>query len=120
MSKILGLDLGTNSIGWAIVENQKDNFKLLDKGSHIFSEGVKKDNGQEKSRASERTDHRASRRLNFRRKLRKYETLKVLEKFGMCPLEKIEIEKWRQYKNPETNKTNTFKYYPKMKSFTIG
>nr|WP_319999203.1 hypothetical protein [uncultured Draconibacterium sp.] len=32
MSKILGLDLGTNSIGWAIVENEK----LQDSGVLIF------------------------------------------------------------------------------------
>lgn len=33
MSKILGLDLGTNSIGWAIIENEK----LQDCGVRIFS-----------------------------------------------------------------------------------
>jgi hypothetical protein len=39
--KILGLDLGTNSIGWAIVENEGDEFQLVDQGARIFSEGVK-------------------------------------------------------------------------------
>ncbi len=33
MKKILGLDLGTNSIGWAIVENNE----ITDFGSRIFS-----------------------------------------------------------------------------------
>ncbi len=117
MAKILGLDLGTNSIGWAIVDDNKDNFELLDKGSHIFTEGVKNEKGSEKSRASERTSFRAARRLNFHRKLRKYETLKTLEKFGMCPLEKNKIEKWRQYKDPITEKKSTFKYYPQNEIF---
>ena len=31
MAKILGLDLGTNSIGWAITEQQDDNYTLVDK-----------------------------------------------------------------------------------------
>jgi len=34
MSKILGLDLGENSFGWAILENEN----LLDCGVHIFSD----------------------------------------------------------------------------------
>ncbi|MEZ5106026.1 MAG: hypothetical protein R2757_16120 [Draconibacterium sp.] len=41
MAKILGLDLGTNSIGWAVVEKERDSeFQLLEKGVRIFQEGV--------------------------------------------------------------------------------
>ena len=36
MAKILGLDLGTNSIGWAITEQQDNNYTLLDRGVDIF------------------------------------------------------------------------------------
>ena len=37
MAKILGLDLGTNSIGWAVVEKEKDEeFNLIDNGVRIF------------------------------------------------------------------------------------
>jgi len=32
MSKILGLDLGTNSIGWALIENTT----ILGMGSRVF------------------------------------------------------------------------------------
>ena len=39
MARILGLDLGTNSIGWAIVEKENNDFSLVDKGVRIFSEG---------------------------------------------------------------------------------
>ena len=55
MAKILGLDLGTNSIGWAIVEKNGTEFTLVDKGVRIFSEGVKSEKGIESSRAAERT-----------------------------------------------------------------
>ena len=36
MSKVLGLDLGTNSLGWAIVEKTEYGYSLLDKGVDIF------------------------------------------------------------------------------------
>jgi CRISPR-associated endonuclease Csn1 len=78
MARILGLDLGTNSIGWAIVEKENNNFSLVDKGVRIFSEGVKSEKGIESSRAAERTRYRSARKIKYRRKLRKYETLKVL------------------------------------------
>ena len=36
MTKILGIDTGTNSLGWAIVEKKADEYHLLDKGVNIF------------------------------------------------------------------------------------
>ena len=36
MEKVLGLDLGTNSIGWAIIERNGNECKLLGKGVNIF------------------------------------------------------------------------------------
>lgn len=42
--RILGLDLGTNSIGWAVVEKDDGKFSLVDKGVRIFQEGVNKNN----------------------------------------------------------------------------
>lgn len=41
MKKILGIDTGTNSLGWAIVGREGDDRWLLDKGVNIFQEGVK-------------------------------------------------------------------------------
>ena len=40
MAKVLGLDLGTNSIGWALVEEREHGYLLIDKGVDIFQEGV--------------------------------------------------------------------------------
>ena len=112
MGKILGLDLGTNSIGWAVIDNDrindKETFKLKDKGVVIFSEGVKLEKGNEISRAAERTTFRGTRRLKFRRKLRKYETLLVLSKNGMCPLTKEEVIAWKK---------SSFKQYPTNENF---
>lgn len=97
------MDLGTNSIGWAIVEKGGTDFCLIDKGVRVFSEGVKSEKGIESSRASERTGYRSARKLKYRRKLRKYETLKVLSLNGMCPLSIEEVEAWRK---------SGFKEYP--------
>ncbi len=93
------MDLGTNSIGWAVVEKEYDEFHLLDKGVRIFQEGVKIEKGIEGSKAAERTAFRSARRLKFRRKLRKINTLKVLVKYGYCPfLSPTELDQWRYKK----------------------
>ena len=97
MSRILGLDLGTNSIGWAIVDKKEErNYELFDKGVSIFQEGVKIEKGNESSKAAERTGYRSARRRLFRRKLRKLETLKLLVELGWCPfLTKEQLDDWR-------------------------
>ena len=95
--KILGIDLGTNSIGWAVLEllEKEKTKRLLDKGVVLFEEGVIIEKGNEKSKAAERTKYRSARRLIFRRKLRKYQTLKVLAENNMVPLSIEEVERWR-------------------------
>ncbi|POS00948.1 CRISPR-associated endonuclease Csn1 [Flavobacterium croceum DSM 17960] len=104
MAKILGLDLGTNSIGWAIRDTENEGVKqIIDKGVRIFSEGVKSEKGIESSRAAERTGYRSARKIKYRRKLRKYETLKILSLNGMCPLSIEEVKEWKK---------SRFKNYP--------
>lgn len=108
MSKrILGIDTGTNSLGWAVVERNDNNlYKLIRKGSLIFQEGVKIEKGIESSKAADRTSHRALRKQYFRRRLRKIEVLKVLIKYGWCPkLTDEQLQLWhtkKQYPNNET------------------
>ena len=86
MKRILGIDTGTNSLGWAVVDkNETGEYSLVRKGSLIFQEGVKIEKGIESSKASERTGHKSSRKHYFRRRLRKIEVLKVLVKYGWCP-----------------------------------
>ena len=67
--RTLGLDIGTNSIGWGIVDEREQ--KIQNCGVYIFPEGVKRKKGNESPKASERTGFRSARRLKFRRKLRK-------------------------------------------------
>jgi len=105
MSKILGLDLGTNSIGWAIVEKEEGQpYHLLDRGVHIFQEGVAREKSVEKPAVQERTAARASRRHYFRRRLRKIELLKVLVSNELCPfLSEEELNRWKSEKRYPMN-----------------
>lgn len=99
MTKTLGLDLGTNSIGWAITEHGDDGYKLLDKGVTIFQEGVAREKNNEKPAVQDRTNARALRRHYFRRRLRKIELLKVLIRHGLCPsLTEEQLGEWRTKK----------------------
>lgn len=111
MARILGLDLGTNSIGWAIVEKEGNDFSLVDKGVRIFSEGVNIEakTNSESSKAAKRTEFRSARKLKYRRKIRKIELLKVLSDNNLCPkLSDEELSDWR-YK----------KIYPQNDEFRI-
>lgn len=96
MEKILGIDTGTNSLGWAIVEKSEDGYKLLDKGVNIFQEGVKLEKGIESSKAADRTSHRSTRVRYYRIKLRKIRLLKVLSDNHLCPpVSTEELKLWR-------------------------
>ncbi|MBN2522371.1 MAG: hypothetical protein JXB24_03805 [Bacteroidales bacterium] len=94
MAKILGLDLGTNSIGWAVVENKEGKLELKEKGVRIFQRGYG-DEYQDSSRAAERTSHRGARKLNYRRKGRKIELLRLLGK-EFHPFEDDELTSWHK------------------------
>ncbi len=97
MRKILGIDTGTNSLGWAIVErNDNNEYRLLEHNSYIFQEGVKNEKGIESSKAAEKTDHKHLRVRFWRRKTRKTRLLTILVENNMCPpLSKQEIRDWR-------------------------
>ena len=97
MERILGIDTGTNSLGWAIIEkNDNGETKLLHKGTNIFTEGVKIEKGIESSKAAERTEHRALRKHYWRRKVRKIRLLTVLVKNRLCPpVDTEQLRDWR-------------------------
>jgi CRISPR-associated endonuclease Csn1 len=99
MKKILGLDLGTNSIGWAVVnadnvirENETSFLKPVSisaSGSRIIpmDEGVLGDfdKGNTKSQTKDRTDKRGTRRLLERNLLRRERLLRVLKLMDFLP-----------------------------------
>tara|TARA_R110002050_G_scaffold290802_1_gene444688 strand:- start:782 stop:4891 length:4110 start_codon:yes stop_codon:yes gene_type:complete len=94
MNKILGIDLGTNSIGLTLREDNVFSWY----GVYTFKKGVGEGKSGEFSYAAERTKHRSSRRLYNARRYRKWETLKVLIENGYCPLNIENLNKWKHYK----------------------
>ncbi len=91
MKKILGLDLGTNSIGWALI-NQDINSsvsKILGSGVRIIpmDQGIIGDfeKGNSVSQTAERTKYRSVRRLRERFLLRRERLNRVLNILGFLP-----------------------------------
>ena len=87
MAKILGLDLGTNSIGWAVVNNEK---KLIEAaGSRIIpmdgDRMGKFESGSSVSYTEDRTRARGARRLRERYLLRRERLLRTLIILGFLP-----------------------------------
>ena len=84
MERILGLDLGSNSIGWAIVDIEEK--KIIDMGCRIFPMGVNLEKGtKEVSKNATRRMKRQIRRQLTRRRYRKLYLIKLLMKHGMFP-----------------------------------
>lgn len=95
MYNILGLDLGTNSIGWAIRDlNSDTEDQIVDYGVVIFKKGVGEGKSGEYSLAAERRTNRSKRRLYNAKRYRKWATLKVLSENRMCPLSIEELKLW--------------------------
>ncbi|MEN9656530.1 MAG: hypothetical protein RL311_1525, partial [Bacteroidota bacterium] len=105
MTKILGLDLGTNSIGWAVVDDIKNEISGI--GSRIFPMGVEnlgEGEGREISKNAGRTGARGVRRQFFRRRIRKKVLLKALSENKMCPMIANDFEDWKKTKEFPTEK----------------
>ena len=92
---ILGLDLGTNSIGWAVVGTSKSE-ESQDFSGEIISSGVRTipmdaatlgdfDKGNLKSQTAARRELRSMRRLYERSKLRRERLHRVLSLMGFLP-----------------------------------
>ena len=104
MKKILGLDLGTNSVGWAVINSvikeQAERIWIETAGSRIIPMDAAVlgdfDKGNSISQTSERTRLRGARRLRERQLLRRERLHKVLNILGFLPnhyLEYIDFEK---------------------------
>ncbi len=89
--KILGLDLGTNSIGWALINQDFENKQgeILGLGSRIIPMDAAImgdfDKGNSISQTAERTGYRGVRRLRERHLLRRERLHRVLHLLGFLP-----------------------------------
>ena len=114
MKKILGLDLGTNSIGWALIEQDFDQKagKIIGMGSRIIPMDQTSigdfEKGNPVSQTADRTNFRSIRRLRERFLLRRERLNRVLFQLGFLPRhysEQIDFEqhlgKFKNHKEPK-------------------
>jgi CRISPR-associated endonuclease Csn1 len=119
MKKILGLDLGTNSIGWALVEidHNKGIVRIIGMGSRILPMNATEINdfeskGKIKSSAALRTEKRGIRRLNERYLLRRDRLHLVLNLLDSLPEHyKLDIN----FTNSSNKKCGQFKSFKEPK-----
>lgn len=101
LNYILGLDLGTNSVGWALLACDKDGEPiglletpegLLPMGVRVFEEGLANfDSSKEKSLAQDRRQARSMRRVLSRRAERKRKVKGALIRAGLLPADVSEV-----------------------------
>jgi len=108
---VLGLDIGSNSIGWALVnigsEGQPEG--IMDMGVRIFDAGIQEDTptGTAGPKNRERREARLRRRLYDRRRRRKRKLLNVLKRSNLFPetdeiaesIKKMDEQTYFRYKN---------------------
>jgi CRISPR subtype II RNA-guided endonuclease Cas9/Csn1 len=112
MKKILGLDLGTNSVGWALVNLDEENFKgsIIDIGARVIPSGgdqlsyfkqgkaLTPGKGKSVSECARRRKYRSSRKNNFRFKMRRDKLVLILDILGWNPLDiAYKIDKESRY-----------------------
>ena len=89
--RVLGLDLGISSVGWAVIDDDNTNrIELIDWGSRIFEPGVDATEdeiraGKGESRCSVRRQKRSLRRMYQLRRRHKEEVTAILMREGMLP-----------------------------------
>ena len=89
MKKVLGLDLGTTSIGWAYVneaENKKEQSSIIKTGVRVVPLSTDEENDFKKGNSitinADRTLKRGMRRNKYRFKMRRSDLIKELKKIG--------------------------------------
>ncbi len=107
----LGIDLGTNSIGWAIRDIAEQKNQIVKSGVLIFDKGVGEEKGIEFPKVKKRTESRGKRRNYQAEKYRKWELLEFLINNKMCPLTIDELNQWRKYSKKDKRK------YPQTEPF---
>lgn len=88
MKKILGLDLGSSSIGWAIInEGDAEQNIIVDMGCRIIplstDDATQFSKGQTITKNADRTQKRTQRKGYDRYQLRRYHLMQILRKCGM-------------------------------------
>ncbi len=107
----LGLDLGSTSLGWAVVELGQDDqiIRLVDMGVRIFPDGQEHEQTGVRSLASVRAEKRQQRVQNSRKKKRRKQLLAKLITVGLLPDDKFLLSEFLNPGAGNDNKTNPYK-----------
>lgn len=106
----LGIDLGSNSLGWALLEEENSQYvKIVDCGVRLFEAGMDGDieTGRTESRCAKRRDKRLIRRQLWRKRRRMKKLMRTLQKMNFLPdgddIEKIIRELDKEFLSRYTN-----------------
>lgn len=96
---VLGIDLGSNSLGWALIALiDGEPHHLIRAGVRVFDAGMEGDiaSGREESRNLKRRQMRAQRRQTWRRARRLRKILNLLQRSGLLPADRVRSPEERQ------------------------
>lgn len=111
MKKVLGIDLGSNSTGWAIRNLDLEGNQIEDFGVITFEKGVASEKGNEFPKVQKRTESRGKRRNYQAEKYRKFGILQFLIERNMCPLSIEDFNNWKTYRKGKKRE------YPQSEEF---
>jgi CRISPR-associated endonuclease Csn1 len=96
MTKVLGIDLGTSSIGWSLInEENKIPTSIIDMGVRIFPEVT--DAKTKTPKNQERRLKRGLRRQTNRKSRRRKKVASVLKRFGLLSCTQNNHQEWRDW-----------------------
>ena len=106
MTKIVGIDVGTNSLGITVRDTDNpQGEQIIYSTVHQFKSGIIKENNKEFSLAAQRTKTKGPRHLNKVHRYRKWATLKMLIEHNCCPLTNEELSRWSHYDKAQGRRT---------------
>lgn len=106
MAKIVGIDVGTNSLGISVRDTDKQQGEdVVYSIVHQFKSGVGNGKTGEFSLAALRTEKRSSRKLNRVHRYRKWATLRLLIEHDLCPLTNEQLNQWMKYDRKHGRRT---------------
>ncbi len=92
MATVLGLDVGPNSLGWALLEDNIENPHIIDTGVRVFEAGVNDLNtGKEQSKNAARREKKQIRKMLKRKKSRRKKLVGYLQENEILTANNLEI-----------------------------
>jgi len=118
--RILGLDLGTTSVGFALIEYDQANRngEIIRMGSRIFPEGYEQSQTAVEPKNKQRREKRLLRRQVRRRKVRKIALCKRFYEVGLFP--RFESEEWKDLMNTDPYVLRTKGVDEKLELYELG